>query len=269
MDPARQLSDVTHACHASVMFSATLTPHGYFHRLLGCRDDAHLVSMPSPFPEDRLGVVSVRHISTLYRDREKTREEVSRVLHAVAAARPGNYLMYFPSYAYMDQVYDLFRHDASSHVQLIRQEPEMAEDDRHRFLAHFDTVNGNPTIGFAVLGGIFGEGIDLVGDRLTGAVIVGVGLPGVSTEQELIRRYFDALDGSGFDYAYRYPGINRVLQAAGRVIRTASDRGVIVLVDRRYATAAYNDLLPARWQTRRVGSDAGLQEALAGFWKGE
>ena len=143
----------------------------------------------------------------------------------------------------------------------------MSEAERDLFLAKFTCEKVSRRVGFAVMGGIFGEGIDLEGDRLTGAAIVGVGLPGISVENELIRQYFDRIDGSGFDHAYLYPGINRVLQAAGRVIRSETDRGVVMLIDDRYATARYRNLLPDHWQPVHVRSDANMEKQLQQFWK--
>ncbi|MFH1981771.1 MAG: helicase C-terminal domain-containing protein [Pseudomonadota bacterium] len=269
LDPSRQLAQVMSRCRSVVLFSATLSPGEYFRRLLGLRAQSVMIALPSPFPPDHLAAVRVRHVSTLYRDRPATEGALCEVLGAVLAARRGNYLFFFPSYAYMARVYERFAAAAPEGFHLCIQESEMSEAARHAFIARFDAAEETPTVGFAVMGGIFGEGIDLVGRRLSGAVIVGVGLPGVSLEQELIRAYFQAREGRGFAFAYQYPGINRVLQAAGRVIRSESDRGIVVLVDRRYGTAAYADLLPAAWKTVSVGGAPALLKTLAGFWDGK
>ena len=266
LDPSRQLSHVMARCRTAVYFSATLLPEVYFRRLLGLREETAMTVVPSPFPVDNLAVVRARHVSTLYRERQANEGALCDVLGAVLAARRGNYLFFFPSYAYMTRVYERFAADAPDGFHLCIQAPEMSEAARRAFIARFDAELDAPTAGFAVMGGIFGEGIDLVGNRLSGAVIVGVGLPGVSLEQELIRGYFQEREGRGFTFAYQYPGINRVLQAAGRVIRSETDRGVVVLVDRRYGTAAYADLLPPGWKTFSAGGAAALQKTLARFW---
>jgi len=143
----------------------------------------------------------------------------------------------------------------------------MSEHEREEFLNRFGGQNHQTLIGFAVMGGIFGEGIDLVGDRLSGAVVVGVGLPGISLEKELIRDYFAVHHNTGFEYAYQYPGINRVLQAAGRVIRTEIDRGVVLLIDQRYGTHRYRSLFPPEWRPVKVQSGEQLGQALQKFWK--
>ena len=166
--------------------------------------------------------------------------------------------------AYLAMVLDPFR-DADPQSDVIVQTPEMDDASRRQFLDRFSETNARRLVGFAVMGGIFGEGIDLVGERLSGAVIVGVGLPAICPERELIRRHFDAR-GRGFDFAYRYPGINRVLQAAGRVIRTDEDRGAVLLLDQRFCRAEYHDLLPAHWPITAVGSARELSAAIERFW---
>jgi DNA excision repair protein ERCC-2 len=148
---------------------------------------------------------------------------------------------------------------------MIVQEREMADAERSRFLDRFSAHNQKTLVGFAVMGGIFGEGIDLIGDRLVGAVIVSVGLPAVCPERSLIRAYFDQT-GDGFDFAYRFPGINRVLQAAGRVIRSDKDRGAVLLVDRRFCLTDYRALLPSQWTTQCVNSPRQLKTHLSCFW---
>ena len=183
-------------------------------------------------------------ISTYYAQRAHSLDRLVALIRACIRGKKGNYLCFFPSYAYMQMAVDLIE-TQNWPVQLLVQAREMSDSDRSRFLEHFSTQNSETLVGFAVMGGIFGEGIDLVGERLSGAVIVGVGLPAICPERELIRNHFET-HGSGFDFAYRYPGINRVLQAGGRVIRTDQDRGILILVDQRYAFSDYRDLLPMR-----------------------
>ena len=156
--------------------------------------------------------------------------------------------------------------ELAADVETLVQRPDMNEAERGAFLERFSDDNTDTLVGFAVMGGIFGEGIDLVGERLTGAAIVGVGLPGLSPERDQVRDHFDRTASSGFDYAYVFPGMNRVLQAAGRVIRSESDRGTILLVDERFAQARYRSLLPAEWQPVSVASELELRETLTTFW---
>jgi DNA excision repair protein ERCC-2 len=166
----------------------------------------------------------------------------------------------------MEEVATLFA-DAHGDIETLVQKTGMSEREREAFLAVFDADNAHTTVGFAVMGGIFGEGIDLVGERLVGAIVVGVGLPQICLERDLIRHYFDQHELSGFEYAYTYPGMNRVLQAAGRVIRTEEDRGAILLVDRRFGQSRYRQLFPPSWNdVRPVHAPAHIAESLENFW---
>ncbi|HSO18337.1 MAG TPA: helicase C-terminal domain-containing protein [Desulfosarcina sp.] len=223
--------------------------------------------MPSPFPRRHLDVLLADGVSTYYTQRERSVDAIRELIEAFVRFKKGNYICFFPSYAYLRMVADRFEEQAAG-LKTIVQTPDMDDAGRIRFLEQFASDNRTSLVGFAVMGGVFGEGIDLVGERLSGAVIVGVGLPAICPERELIRGYFDG-DGSGFDFAYRYPGINRVLQAAGRVIRTDRDRGVVLLVDRRFATSAYQGLLPRHWPTAVVASHRDLEGHLRRFWHAE
>ncbi len=265
IDPSIQLGSALKRCKAAAFFSATMTPPDYFKKILGCDADAVAINIPSPFPDSNLRLLIYDRISTLYRRRAATKKQVARAISSLVSQRTGNYLVFFPSYEYMTMVLDVFQ--AGSPVgEVLVQEPAMSEQDREAFLDRFDRENSRTLIGFAVMGGIFGEGIDLVGDRLSGAVVVGVGLPGISLERELIREYFASHHNAGFEYAYQYPGINRVMQAAGRVIRTETDRGVVLLIDQRYGTHRYRSLFPAGWQDTRVKSLLHIEENLLEFW---
>ena len=175
---------------------------------------------------------------------------VAAMIAKLLKGRQGHYMIYFPSYAYLKMIYSHLEQDLGR-IDTLVQQPEMNEVEREAFLNRFKHTSSKTLVGFAVMGGIFGEGIDLKGERLTGAAIVGVGLPGICLERDLIREYFDQEKGAGFEYAYQYPGINRVLQAAGRVIRSEEDRGVILLIDQRYAQSRYRSLLPVHWQPVR------------------
>jgi len=265
IDPSGQLAEALNRCKAAVFFSATMTPVDYFKNIFGCRQSATHLILPSPFPTERLGLFIADRISTLYRQREMTATEVTRIITTLVKQKKGNYLLYFPSYAYMLMIREAFEVE-SSETDIIIQTQEMSESARGEFLARFSKNNPQTLVGFAVMGGIFGEGIDLVGERLCGAVIVGVGLPGISLEKELIREHFAKRLNAGFEFAYMYPGINRVLQAAGRVIRSDKDRGVVLLIDHRFGTRRYKALLPREWNPVRIHSPQQLGDHLVRFW---
>jgi DNA excision repair protein ERCC-2 len=265
IDPSGQLAEALNRCKAAVFFSATMTPMDYFKNIFGCRQSASHLLLPSPFPIERLGLFVADRISTLYRQRDTTAPEVTRIISTLVKQKKGNYLLYFPSYAYMLMIHEAFEAE-NPDTDIIVQTQEMSESARSEFLARFSTDNPQTLAGFAVMGGIFGEGIDLVGERLCGAVIVGVGLPGISLEKELIREYFAKRLNAGFEFAYMYPGINRVLQAAGRVIRSDEDRGVVLLIDQRFGTRRYKSLLPGEWKPIRVHSSKQLCDHLGRFW---
>ncbi len=265
VDPSVQLEKVMSRCQTAIFFSATITPVDYFKQIFGCDQSAHHLILHSPFPGENLGLFISDNISTYYRHRDQTVSQVSRAFTALIEQKKGNYLLYFPSYAYMLKVYNAFTAE-NPHIETILQTPGMTESQREAFLRHFSKDNLQTLVGFVVMGGIFGEGIDLVGNRLLGVAIVGVGLPGISLERELIKEYFNNTLGAGFEYAYTYPGINRVLQAAGRVIRTEKDRGVVLLIDQRYARYQYKSLLREEWDPVWVQTPRQLTDGLQKFW---
>jgi DNA excision repair protein ERCC-2 len=266
IDPSIQLRDALNRCKAAIFFSATMTPMKYFRQILGCAQGANRLALPSPFPGENLRLFISDRVSTLYRQREDTKIQISQTISALINQRKGNYLVFFPSYEYMQMVHEVFISNRPL-CDHILQTPSMSESERDDFLQLFRQDNPKTLVGFAVMGGIFGEGIDLVGKRLSGAVVVGVGLPGISLERELIREYFADTINAGFEYAYQYPGINRVLQAAGRVIRSEADRGVVLLIDQRYATFRYRSLLLKQWATISVQNHRQLAEELENFWQ--
>ncbi|MCP4689418.1 MAG: ATP-dependent DNA helicase, partial [Desulfobacterales bacterium] len=267
IDPSNQMEEALKRCGAAIFFSATLTPAVYFKKILGCAADIKELNLPSPFPAENLSLYIADRISTLFRHRDRTRDQVARaILHLVRQKR-GNYLLFFPSYKYMEMVNESFSlENPDEEIETLVQTPGMTEPERDAFLKRFTDENKGTLVGFVVMGGIFGEGIDLVGDRLSGAVIVGVGLPGLSPERELIREYFTRREGVGFEFAYQYPGFNRVLQAAGRVIRSESDRGVVMLIDARFGERRYRSLFPGFWRPRRLESPGRLRGNLQRFW---
>jgi DNA excision repair protein ERCC-2 len=266
IDPSIHLEKAMNRCQGAIFFSATMTPMDYFKQILGCDQSAHHLILHSPFPGENLGLFISDRISTYYRHRDQTAEQVTRVISTLIEQKRGNYLLYFPSYVYMRKIYQSYTARCPQ-AETVLQEPGMAESEREMFLRRFSQNNPQTLVGFAVMGGIFGEGIDLVGKRLMGAVIVGVGLPGISLERELIKEYFTHTLGAGFEYAYLFPGINRVLQAAGRVIRTENDRGVILLIDQRYSRYQYKSLLREEWDPIWVQDTRQLADGLQKFWK--
>jgi DNA excision repair protein ERCC-2 len=266
LDPSFLLRQALARGKAAVFFSATLTPIDYYRALLGGTPEDPLLQLPSPFPPENLAVLVQPRIRTHLKARAETLADVVEAIGALVQGRPGNYLVYLPSYQYLTAVQEQF-HALEPTVPILVQRPAMSEPDRDAFLAAFAVEHGETLVGFAVMGGIFGEGIDLVGDRLIGAVIVGVGLPQLCVERDLIRDYFQASTGAGFDYAYTFPGMNRVLQATGRVIRSETDRGVILLIDARFIEPRYRRLFPRWWQSVSVRSVNEIRAALRQFWQ--
>jgi len=243
--PAPFLAPRFAASHSAVLFSATLSPGGYFRDLLGLPAATPCLEVASPFACEQLDVHIRRDISTRFAHRQASIEPIVATLHEQFQRAPGNYLAFFSSFAYLEAVAARFG-DAHGEIPIWRQARGMDEGARDAFLARF--VSGGQGIGFAVLGGAFAEGIDLPGDRLIGAFIATLGLPPVDARQETLREQLEARFGRGFDYAYQYPGLNKVVQAAGRVIRTPEDRGVVVLMDDRFARPEVRALLPGWWR---------------------
>lgn len=263
-DPARELQDSFSRVKASVLFSGTLTPTAYFRRTLGLSEETSVLVLPSPFPRDNLRVLMAPGVATTFRKRAASEAALTALLSSFARQRRGNYLFYFPSYTYLNAILRRFGTECPE-LDVLVQSPAMSEPERDEFLGRFESGRGT-LVGFAVMGGFFGEGIDLPGDRLQGAAIVGVGLPGLSPERDRIRERFERDEGAGFDFAYVFPGMNRVLQAAGRVIRSEDDRGVVLLVDERFAERRYRTLLPPEWDPRVVRSPPELRHELEQFW---
>jgi DNA excision repair protein ERCC-2 len=266
LDPAPLLTAALERSQSAIFFSATLLPMDYFEQILTGASTHPKLMLPSPFPPENVSLLIHNRISTKYARRAESYEAIASAIETICAAQQGNYLIFFPSYAYLAAVVELVR-ERFPEQQLLVQDRGMTEEAREMFLARFSAANEETLIGFAVMGGIFGEGIDLVGERLIGAVIVGVGLPQLGLERNLIRDYFDRQNNSGFAYAYQYPGLNRVLQATGRVIRTEKDRGVIVLIDERFTHSRYRRLFPPQWRGFQVVQNSDeIKAQLSRFW---
>jgi DNA excision repair protein ERCC-2 len=268
LDPSFLLRQALTRGRAAVFFSATLTPLDYYRELLGGSAEDRVLQLPSPFPPENLAVLLQDRVRTHFKARNETLLDVAQAIGATVAGRPGNYLVYCPSYQYLNAVHGQFLKLYPT-AKVLAQRPNMSESEREAFLAAFTATHRETLVGFAVMGGIFGEGIDLVGERLIGAVVVGVGLPQLCIERDLIRDYFQEKTGTGFDYAYTFPGMNRVLQATGRVIRSETDRGVVLLIDARFGERRYLRLMPHWWRPTRVRSVAALQEAGTRFWEAQ
>jgi len=249
--------------HAVCGFSATLSPPDYFLQALGLEQDAQAIRIDSSFPPQHLQVSICSYIDTRYRQRDAYISKICETIYACYQSRPGNYLVFFSSYHFMHKVHEQFeQHYADIDTMLqIR-----AADDRQRkeFLEHY--FERNNALGFAIMGGVFAEGIDYVGSSLIGAIIVGVGMPQANTEQQLIQQDFDRMQMNGFDFAYRFPGLTRVQQSAGRVIRSENDRGVVILIDNRFQQAAYRRHLPPHWGAEECSDIDALQKTLLKFW---
>ncbi|QWU15967.1 Rad3-related DNA helicase [Paenibacillus sophorae] len=249
LDPSHLLTQSSKVFRSRIFFSATLSPLHYYREMLGAGEDDYSLTIPSPFRKEQWEV-GVLPVSTRFRDRDDSLRPLSEALAAMVA-RKGNYLVFFPSYQYLQKVYDAFAAILPG-IRTLVQGSGMSEEERERFLGAFRLGNEETLLGFAVLGGIFSEGVDLPGDRLGGVMVVGVGLPQLGLERNLLREYFGAQGKNGFDYAYVYPGMCKVLQAGGRLIRSEGDTGVILLADDRFLQPPYVWLLPEEWRDYRV-----------------
>jgi len=266
LDPSHLLKETLRKGRAAIFFSATLIPMDYHKYILGGEDDDYTIYLNSPFPIENRCILVADSISTKYRDREGSYLDIVEYISSVLNAKKGNYLIFFPSYQYMNKVYELFTEKYPEYETYI-QEPDMTEEEREDFLELFELDKDKNVIGFCVLGGIFSEGIDLKHDRLIGVIIVGVGLPQICLERDIIRDYFNKVNNLGYEYSYMYPGMTKVLQAAGRLIRTEEDRGIILLLDERFVYSNYQRLFPREWFPYiRVNND-NIEKYLCEFWK--
>lgn len=265
MDPSVNLDSYLKKGRCSVFFSATLLPIHYYREQLAGREEDYAVYAPSPFSVSKRLLMIGRGVSTKYTMRSpKMYEKIAQYIITFAQEKIGNYLVFFPSYQILYEIQEYL--SEKTQFALYAQSTSMTEEEREEFLSHFQDAPSATTIGLCVMGGIFSEGIDLKDSRLIGAVIVGTGLPMVCTENELFREYFDSEKGSGFPYAYQYPGMNKVLQAAGRVIRTTEDIGAILLLDDRFLQNGYQKLFPREWFPYDVVTLTSLPERLSAFW---
>jgi len=266
LDPSPMLDKTMKTARSAVLFSATLSPLGYFKSILGGRNEDVTLRLPSPFPRENLLLINEDRIETRYHYRAQYLHATAQAIYDWSMARKGNIMVFFPSYKYLLDVLNIFK-EFEGDYEILCQDRDMDEPSRDAFLSEFEKHGDTVRIAFCVMGGVFGEGIDLTGNRLTGVIIIGVGLPQVCPEQEIMRAYYDNLGKSGFTFAYTYPGINKVLQAAGRLIRTETDKGALLLIDSRFATPEYLRLLPEEWlPIPRTSEGFSLKDAVKEFW---
>lgn len=276
VNPSKNLQEFLDKGNSTVYFSATLLPIHYYKKLLSTSKEDYAVYAESPFDAGKRLLLLGMDVSTKYTRRgEEMYRRYAKYLLETAGAKAGNYMAFFPSYRFMEEVYEVFLElledpqKRGCTIDYVIQSQYMSEEAREIFLENFEEAREGSLIGFCVMGGIFSEGIDLTQDRLIGAIIIGTGLPQVCRERELLKYYFDSQGLQGFDYAYLYPGMNKVLQSAGRVIRTDEDRGVILLLDERLRDSRYREVFPREWKDIRlchVETAAGMIEE---FWREE
>ncbi|PKM51476.1 MAG: ATP-dependent helicase [Firmicutes bacterium HGW-Firmicutes-7] len=268
MDPSHNLKSIIENMQGVVFFSATLAPMNYYVNMLGGDKKSYGLSLESSFNRDNLCLIVDHTISTKYVNRETSIEPIADRILQITMPKKGNYMVFFPSYKYMEDVYNEFetKYDLSQ-IDVILQGRGMNESEREEFIEAFHAERDKTLISFVVLGGMFGEGIDLVGEKLSGAIIISVGLPQIGYERDLIKNHFEQESGVGFEYAYVFPGMNKVMQSAGRVIRTGADRGVVVLIDERFNKPYYSRLFPEEWNNPKVLlKNDNISEIISSFW---
>ena len=267
LDTGAAISGKLELCGGAVFFSATLTPLDYYASLLGGDGASDTLVAHSPFDTSQLSVSIVDKISTRYSEREHTMPAVCRTIASTMSARKGHYMVFAPSFEYCEAIYKAFS-EKYPKIRSILQQKNMTYRERQEFLLEFHRHPDEYLVGFSVMGGIYSEGVDLAGDSLIGAVVVGIGMPSISYEREAMREYYEDRYEAGAQYAYLFPGMNRVFQAAGRVIRREDDRGVIVLIDDRFGDPIYKKSIPSLWKKMRyVGDAKELKERILAFWR--
>lgn len=285
VNPSKNLQECMERAESTILFSATLLPIQYYKKLLGGTDDDYEVYARSVFRPEKKGLFIGKDVTSKYTRRcEKEYINIACYLYETVKNRHGNYMIFFPSHGFLQQVYEQFekKYGGNEQIECILQTDYMDEAAREQFISRFtgnadcdlnadicmeiDIEEDKSLLGFCVLGGIFGEGIDLKNDSLIGAIIVGTGLPQVCNEREILKNYFDSCGENGFDYAYRYPGMNKVLQAAGRVIRTADDVGIVALLDERFLSPSYLNMFPREWVEYEVVTRDKIAGRIERFW---
>lgn len=269
VNPSGNLRDCMMRGRSSILFSATLLPIQYYKKLLGASEGDYEVYAKSVFSPSQRGLFVAGDVTSKYSRRSELEYyHIAEYLHKVVSCKKGNYMAFFPSHAFLQNVYQTYTEYFLSEnaIECLIQEESMNEQTREEFLKQFIPREDKSLLGFCVLGGIFSEGIDLKNDSLIGAIIVGTGLPMVCNEREILRGYFDEQEEGGFDYAYKYPGMNKVLQAAGRVIRTMEDIGIVVLLDERFLSPSYLRMFPREWEHYERVNLQNVEDAVKRFW---
>ena len=268
VDPSRLLSRCMDQGASTILFSATLLPVRYYKTLLSGNQEDYAVYVNSPFPEENRLLMVAEDVSSRYTRRSPSEyRKVADYIRIVTQSRPGNYMVFFPSYQYMGEIEEILEEEPLK-ADLLVQGQGMGEAEKAEFLEEFEKERSHSLAAFCVMGGVFSEGIDLKEERLIGVIVVGTGLPMACAEQEVLKGYFDETEEKGFDFSYQYPGMNKVLQAAGRVIRTPGDRGVILLLDDRFLRRDHLELFPREWEHFQVVNRGNAARCLEDFWNG-
>ena len=267
INPSNNLSECYMQGRSTIFFSATMLPITYYKELLSGNQEDYAIYVPSPFHSEKRLLCIGGDISSKYTRRNRLEYiKIGQYIKKVTSVQNGNYFVFFPSYSYMEQVYRLLEEEEKKNV--ILQKAQMNEKDREEFLLQFESQKSERRIGFCVLGGIFSEGIDLKKDQLIGVLIVGTGLPQVCIEREILKQFYDKKGENGFNFSYRYPAMNKVLQAAGRLIRTDEDEGVIVLLDERFLYRDYVEQFPMEWSDYKIVEMNTIEKNVKNFWEG-
>ncbi len=267
LDPREYIYGRLSCGYASVIFSATLEPMDYYKKMIF--ENGKDITLASPFPKRNFGLF-ISPLSTYYKDRDETLDDICDEIYALSSAKTGNYIVYCPSHLYKEKIFsrysELYGEDFGGQA-IIKQERYMSPRARKDFISRFDEDYPHGLLAFCVMGGIYGEGVDLAGDKLIGSAVIGVGLPAPSAEINALSRYYSGLGMNGFDFTGKYPGMNKVMQAAGRVIRTETDKGVVLLIDKRFLNRDYEKIMPEHWENRQYVKDpALLASKLKTFW---
>ncbi len=281
-DPSRRLKECMAVSSASILFSATFLPIQYYKSLLGGGPEDFEMYARSSFSPERRRVIIVNDVTSRYRSRNaENYERIARSIAGAVSCRPGNYLAFFPSYLFLEGVLEAFGriiddsrlsgdggNSGNREICVLAQKRHMEDNERAAFLEAFEEIRSDRyLVGFCVMGGMFGEGIDLRDDRLIGTFVVGTGIPPADSRREMLRRYFNENGSDGYDFAYRFPGMNKVLQAAGRVIRTERDRGVVLLLDERFERPGNRGLFPVEWGNPSAMDSSAAAESVRQFWE--
>ncbi|MCI7812152.1 MAG: ATP-dependent DNA helicase [Lachnospiraceae bacterium] len=268
VNPAENLNHYLEKGNSTILFSGTFLPIQYYKSLLSTASDDYAIYAKSPFDTQKRLLLIGKDTTSRYTQRgERQYRKIAEYIKKISSQKKGNYLVFFPSYQMMGDVMPYFEQISSDEIEVICQTSQMSEEKREIFLESFEVDREKSLVGFCIIGGIFGEGIDLKAERLIGAIIVGTGLPQVGTEREILRQYYEKQGKDGFFFAYLCPGMNRVQQAAGRVIRTVEDTGVIALLDERFCMASHQSMFPREWEGFQICTLENVEEKVKNFWK--